>query len=176
MSLELTAGDRAMLDGEAGEASRFAMRLLVGVAEATAAARLISVTSAHLVGCFYTGTVGLDYARRLISQGAQVRIPTTLNTGAVDLVHGQDHSDPPEARAARELMDLYQKMGARPTWTCTPYQVGHRPAVGEQVAWGESNAVAFANSVLGARTNRYGDFVDVAAALTGRVPDTGFHR
>lgn len=179
MPLELTADDRAMLDGQAGEAARFAMRLLVDVAEATAAGRLISVASAHLVGCFYTGTVGLDYARRLVSHGARVRVPTTLNTGAVDLVHGQDRSGPAAAAPApqaRELMDLYRQMGARPTWTCTPYQVGHRPAMGEQVAWGESNAVAFANSVLGARTNRYGDFVDVAAALTGRVPYTGLHR
>lgn len=177
MPLELTPDDRAMLDGEAGDAAQFAMRLLVGVAEATAAPRLIDVASAHLVGCFYTGTVGLDYARRLVSQGARVRVPSTLNTGAVDLVHGQDApGSSADAAQARELMDLYRKMGATPTWTCTPYQVGHRPAPGEQVAWGESNAVAFANSVLGARTNRYGDFVDVAAALTGRVPYTGLHR
>ncbi|WP_314174738.1 aconitase X catalytic domain-containing protein [Streptomyces winkii] len=176
MRLELSAHDRAMLDGTSGQAARFAMRLLIGAAEATAAPRLISVASAHLVGCFYTGTVGVDYARRLVSLGAEVRIPTTLNTGAVDLVHSpaRDHSGP-SASEARELMGLYRKMGARPTWTCTPYQAGHRPAFAEQVAWGESNAVAFANSVLGARTNRYGDFLDVAAALTGRVPYTGLH-
>jgi predicted aconitase len=74
-------------------------------------------------------------------------------------------------------MDRYRALGARPTYTCAPYQLADaRPAVGEQVAWGESNAIAFCNSVLGARTNRYGDFIDVAAAITGRVPDAGLHR
>jgi predicted aconitase len=67
-------------------------------------------------------------------------------------------------------------MGCRPTWTCAPYQVAHRPALGEQVAWAESNAIVFANSVLGARTERYGDFIDICAAITGRVPDAGLHR
>ncbi len=74
-------------------------------------------------------------------------------------------------------MNRYRSLGARPTYTCAPYQLADaRPAMGEQVAWGESNAIAFCNSVLGARTNRYGDFIDVAAAITGRVPDAGMHR
>ena len=75
------------------------------------------------------------------------------------------------------LMDRYRALGARPTFTCAPYQLADsRPGLGEQVAWGESNAIAFCNSVLGARTNRYGDFLDIAAAITGRVPDAGLHR
>jgi predicted aconitase len=74
------------------------------------------------------------------------------------------------------MMRAYEMLGCRPTWTCAPYQAGHRPAVGTDVAWGESNAVAFCNSVLGARTNRYGDFLDVACALVGRAPDYGLHR
>jgi predicted aconitase len=74
-------------------------------------------------------------------------------------------------------MDRYRALGARPTFTCAPYQLADvRPSLGEQVAWGESNAIAFCNSVLGARTNRYGDFIDIAAAITGRVPDAGLHR
>jgi predicted aconitase len=73
-------------------------------------------------------------------------------------------------------MDAYVAMGCRPTWTCAPYQLADRPAFGEQIAWAESNAIVFANSVLGARTERYGDFIDICAALTGRVPDTGLHR
>ena len=74
-------------------------------------------------------------------------------------------------------MDRYRALGARPTFTCAPYQIADaRPSLGEQVAWGESNAIAFCNSVLGARTNRYGDFIDIAAAITGRVPDAGLHR
>jgi predicted aconitase len=76
---------------------------------------------------------------------------------------------------ARRMMDAYVALGCRATWTCAPYQAGHRPALGQNVAWGESNAVAFCNSVLGARTNRYGDFLDICAALTGRAPHTGLH-
>ncbi len=76
---------------------------------------------------------------------------------------------------ARRQMDAYVRMGCRPTWTCAPYQAGHRPGVGEHVAWGESNAIAFANSVLGARTNRYGDFLDTCCALVGVAPESGLH-
>ena len=72
-------------------------------------------------------------------------------------------------------MDAYVALGCRPTWTCAPYQLPDRPAFGEHIAWAESNAIVFANSVLGARTNRYGDFIDICAAVTGRVPDTGLH-
>ena len=72
-------------------------------------------------------------------------------------------------------MEAYVQMGCRPTWTCAPYQLPDRPAFGEHVAWAESNAIVFANSVLGARTNRYADFIDICAAITGRVPDSGLH-
>jgi hypothetical protein len=72
-------------------------------------------------------------------------------------------------------MSAYEAMGCRPTWTCAPYLLPERPGLGEQVAWGESNAIVFANSVLGARTNRYGDFLDICCAITGRAPDTGLH-
>jgi predicted aconitase len=77
---------------------------------------------------------------------------------------------------ARRMMEAYCKLGCAQTWTCAPYQAGHRPAFGTDVAWGESNAVAFCNSVLGARTNRYGDFLDIACAIAGRAPDYGLHR
>ena len=76
---------------------------------------------------------------------------------------------------AKRQMDAYVAMGAEPTFTCAPYQIGHEPGIGEQVAWGESNAIAFANSVLGARTERYGDFLDACCALTGRAPLHGLH-
>jgi len=74
------------------------------------------------------------------------------------------------------VMEGYRRMGCRPTFTCAPYELADvRPQPGEQVAWGESNAIVFANSVLGAWTNRYGDFIDVAAAVVGRVPAAGLH-
>src|SRR3569623_1670746 len=66
-------------------------------------------------------------------------------------------------------------MGCQPIYTCAPYQTGYRPKFGDQIAWAESNAIVFANSVLGARTSRYGDFLDMAAAITARVPYAGLH-
>ena len=72
-------------------------------------------------------------------------------------------------------MDGYVALGCSPTWTCAPYQEDNRPRFGEHVAWAESNAIVFANSVLGARTHRYGDFIDICAALTGRAPAAGLH-
>lgn len=173
----LTTEDQAMLDGEHGEASRFAMRILLGQARVVGADRLIDVTSAHIDGCLYHGQVSLDFAERLVAGEAKVRIPSTLNVGALDLLHPDLYrGDARTADKARRLMDLYVQMGCRPTWTCAPYQLATRPGLGEHIAWAESNAIVFANSVLGARTDRYGDFIDICAALTGRVPDAGLHR
>jgi len=169
--------DRALLDGAAGEAGRLAMRVLVRMARAQGAERLRDVTRAHIDGCLYHGRAGLDFARRLVDGGGRVTIPTTLNVGSLDLLHpDRFRGDPETGRQARALMDAYVALGCRPTWTCAPYQLpGSRPALGEHVAWAESNAIVFANSVLGARTDRYGDFLDICAAITGRVPDAGLH-
>jgi predicted aconitase len=154
------------------------MRLVVRAAEVTGADRLIDISGAHVDSCLYHGQASLDFVDRLVDGGARVRVPTTLNVGGVDLLHPELwNGDPQVAECGRLLMDRYRALGARPTFTCAPYQLANsRPRLGEQVAWGESNAIAFCNSVLGARTNRYGDFLDVAAAITGRVPDAGLHR
>jgi predicted aconitase len=177
VSVELSADDRAMLDGERGEAARLAMRIVVDLARVMEADRLIDVASAHVDGCLYHGPAGLDFAERLVAGGAAISVPTTLNTGSLDLLHPELVRETPErARAARRQMDLYVAMGCRPTWTCAPYQLPGRPSLGQQIAWAESNAIVFANSVLGARTNRYGDFIDICAAITGRVPHAGLHR
>ncbi len=168
MPVELTEQDRARLSGERGEAERLAMRIVVATAGTMGAERLIDVAGAHIDGCLYHGPVSLDFAERLVAGGARVAVPTTLNTGSLDLLHpGLVHETPERAAAARRLMDAYVEMGCRPTWTCAPYQLPDRPGLGEHVAWAESNAIVFANSVLGARTDRYGDFV---FTLTG-VPD-----
>src|SRR5918994_367523 len=112
-----------------------------------------------------------------LAGGASVAVPTTLNVSSLDLLHPEVvRLDDEAAAAAKRLMDAYVAMGCRPTWTCAPYQLPDRPAQGEHVAWAESNAIVFANSVLGARTERYGDFIDICAAITGRVPDAGLHR
>lgn len=175
--LALSPSDRAMLSGRAGEATRFAMEIVVALARMTGAERLIDITSAHIDGCLYHGQVSVDFAERLISAGASVAVPATLNVSSLDLLHPELYrGDPRTAAEARTLMDLYVAMGCRPTWTCAPYQLPSRPAFGEHVAWAESNAIVFANSVLGARTDRYGDFIDICAAITGRLPDAGLHR
>ncbi len=165
-----------MLAGEEGAAVALAMRLLVAVGEALDAPHLIDITRAHIDGCLYHGPVGLAFAERLVDGGGRVRVPTTLNVSALDLRHPDlVRLDRPTREAARRLMTAYETLGCETTWTCAPYQLPERPAFGEQIAWGESNAIAFANSVLGARTERYGDFTDIAAALTGRVPAVGLH-
>ena len=154
------------------------MRLVVRAAEVTGAERLIDITGAHVDSCLYHGEASLDFVARLVDGGARVSVPTTLNVGAVDLLHPDlNRGDPATVARGRLLMDRYRALGARPTFTCAPYQLADsRPGLGDQVAWGESNAIAFCNSVLGARTNRYGDFLDIAAAIIGRVPEAGLHR
>lgn len=176
-TLRLTADERALLGGEAGAAVALAARLLVRLGEITGADRFVPIAAAHVDGCLYHGPVSTDFARALVDGGGRVRVPATLNVGAVDLLHPElFRGDPAVASAARELMRLYRELGCTPTWTCAPYQLARRPAFGEHVAWAESNAIVFANSVLGARTARYGDFTDIAAALVGRVPYAGLHR
>jgi predicted aconitase len=154
------------------------MRLVVRAAEVTGADELIDISGAHVDSCLYHGQATLDFVDRLVAGGARTRVPTTLNVGGVDLLHPELYrGDGRVAERSRLLMDRYRALGARPTFTCAPYQLADaRPGFGEQVAWGESNAIAFCNSVLGARTNRYGDFIDVAAAIVGRVPFSGLHR
>ncbi len=178
MPVALDDRDRAFLAGEFGEGAAFAMRLVVAAAEALGAPRLIPIVGAHVDSCLYHGEASIDFVERLVAGGARVSVPTTLNVGALDLVHpGLWRGDPAVAERGRLLMDRYRTLGCRPTYTCAPYQLPWaRPRLGEQVAWAESNAIVFCNSVLGARTNRYGDFIDVAGATTGRVPFAGLHR
>jgi predicted aconitase len=174
--VDLDAYERGLLEGAAGEGAALAMRVLVAAARVLDAPRLVPIRSAHIDGCLYHGDSGTLFAERLVGLGARVAVPTTLNVGALDLLHaGLTRLEPPARSMAHRLMAAHIALGARPTWTCAPYQAGHRPAIGEDVAWGESNAVAFCNSVLGARTNRYGDFLDICAAITARAPRTGLH-
>ncbi len=168
--------DRALLSGEAGEGPRLAMSILVRMAEVVGAPELLDITGAHIDSSLYQGPATLEFAERLADGGARVQVPTTLNVAGVD-VHGWRDWDVPEtwAEPARRQMVAYERMGCEPTWTCAPYQTQPRPGRGEQVAWGESSAIVFANSVLGARTERYPDLMDICCAVTGRAPATGLH-
>jgi predicted aconitase len=176
MPLHLTDPERAWLAGEGGEARALAMRVITQTATIMGADRLIEVASAHIDGALYHGDSGTLFGEKLADLGARIAIPTTLNVGALDLSCGtKTRLAPHEHDMAARMMRAYETMGCSPTWTCAPYQAGHRPAFGTDVAWGESNAVAFCNSVLGARTNRYGDFLDICCAITGRAPLYGLH-
>ncbi len=156
---------------------RFAMELVVTAARVMGAERLIDVSFAHIDACFYSGRAHLDFVNSLLDHGAKLAVPAWTNSGLVSLrdpsLRGGDKTI---AREARQLMQAYERLGCKPVWTCAPYQLPGRPALGDHIVGSESNAVTFYNSVVGARTNKYGDFLDVAAALTGRVPDAGLHR
>jgi predicted aconitase len=174
--LTLSAADTAALHGDSGEGTAFAMQTLVAFAAAVGAPALIDISRAHIDGCLYHGQVSLDFVDRLVAGGAQVRVPTTLNVGAIDLIHPElIRLSPADQAPGIRLMRAHEALGCVPSFTCAPYQTRFRPAFGEQVAWGESNAIVFANSVIGARTNRYGDFIDLCCAVTGRAPAWGLH-
>ena len=167
-----------MLSGASGDGAALAMRLVVRAAEALGAERLIPITRAHVDSCLYHGEATIEFVERLVTAERQVAVPTTLNVGALDLLHPELwRGDSRAAERGRLLMTHYRTLGCEPTYTCAPYQLPiARPVFGEQVAWGESNAIAFCNSVIGARTERYGDFTDIACAIAGLVPDAGLHR
>ncbi len=176
MVLELSPFDNELLAGAHGAGAAFAMRLLLQLAEAVDARRFIDIEAAHVDGCLYLGRASLDFVERIVDLGGKVRVPTTLNVGLVDLIHPELFYGTREAgdNGAR-LMQLHVELGCAPTFTCAPYQTAYRPRFGAQIAWGKSNAIAFANSVIGARTNRYGDFIDLCCAMTGRAPEYGLH-
>lgn len=177
MSLVLDAGERAVAAGRDGEGAAMAMRIVAEAARLLGAKRLIPIASAHIDGALYHGDSGTLFAERLVEGGARVGVRSTLNVGALDLTGcSKVRLEQPRRDMAARMMRAYRDLGCEPSWTCAPYQAGHRPAFGSDVAWGESNAVVFCNSVLGARTNRYGDFLDIACAIAGRAPDTGLHR
>ncbi|PWJ16200.1 aconitase X [Jannaschia seohaensis] len=175
-ALELSPQDRAMLDGAEGPAPAFAMRVLVALAAVQGAPRLIPITRAHIDGCIHAAPAFLRFAEAMVAMGAKVRVPTTTNAISVDREgwRAQGVAEAVGAPAAR-LADAYVEMGARPSFTCAPYLLEDAPAEGEAVAWGESNAVIYANSVLGARTAKLPDFMDLCAAVTGRVPLAGMY-
>ncbi len=170
---------RAQLAGDHGKATQLAARLVVKAAEIMGAERLIPISFAHLDACFYTGQAHVDFVRFLIENGASLAVETWTNNGVVSLADAslRPHAEDPEmVEGATTLMHLYERLGTKPTWTCAPYQLPGGPKLGDHIAVGESNAVSYYNSVVGARTNKYGDYLDVACALTGLAPDAGLHR
>jgi predicted aconitase len=175
-AIELNEDCKSMLAGGKGPATRFAMQLVLRAAQVTGAARLVPVTFAHIDACFYAGQAHVDFARFMLDGGATFAVPAWTNNGLVSLVNTEARDPETEmARGARELMQLYAALGCKTVWTCAPYQLPGRPKAGDHIVVGESNAVSFYNAVVGARTNKYGDYLDVACAVTGYAPFYGLH-
>lgn len=174
--LALEDADRAMLAGRDGPAVALAMRVILEMAKLQGATRLIDVTRGHIDGCIYASPANLTFAETMAEMGARVRIPTTMNAISVDRAHWETQGVPPTfGGPAARLADAYVAMGCQPTFTCSPYLLADRPQQGEAIAWAESNAVVYANSVLGARTAKHPDFLDLFIALTGRAPLSGVY-
>ncbi len=176
--MELSHRDQALLSGEEGPALQLAMRTVVRAGEIAGAVTLIDASLAHIDACFYNGQAHIDFARYLLDHKARVTIPTWTNACPVSLVDRDIRPAelyPDLVAGARRLMRLYEELGCQPVWTCAPYLLPEQPAFGDHIVESESNAVIFYNSVIGVRTNKYGDFLDVCAALVGRVPFCGLH-
>jgi len=174
--IKLTAKDRSMLSGKAGRATQVAMQVLLRMAAIQRAESLIDITQVHIDACIYSGHSSLLFARKLLDWGGTVQVPTTLNAISVDQQQWRALGvDPSLGQPASDLADVYLAMGASESFTCAPYQLESAPHQGEHIGWAESNAVVYANSVIGARTQKYADFLDVCIALTGRAPSAGAH-
>jgi cis-L-3-hydroxyproline dehydratase len=175
-AVELAEADQAMLRGEAGLAVRQAMEIICLMAAADDVTRLTTVTRGHIDGCILAHSANLIFAEKMAELGARVSVPTTINAISVDRENWHHQGVAPDfgARASR-LADAYVGMGARPVFTCAPYLLENPPGAGEVVGWSESNAVIFANTVLGARTPKHPDYLDLFIAMTGRAPLSGVY-
>ncbi|WP_294927726.1 aconitase family protein [uncultured Paracoccus sp.] len=174
--LRLDGTDRAMLGGAGGEAVAQAMRIICAMAAQQGAERLTDITQGHIDGCIYASPANLVFAEKMAAMGARVRVPTTMNAISVDHAGWRRQGVAPDfGGPAQRLADAYVRMGCRPSFTCSPYLLDSAPGKGEPVAWAESNAVIYANSVLGARTAKHPDFLDLCIALTGRAPLAGVY-
>jgi len=176
--VELNSQEQRLFDGEEGEAARQSMEILVALGKIYGAERMIPITSAQVSGVSYKtiGQAGLEYLQDLSSKGARTKVPTFLNPAGMDVAQWKGMGVPEDfARKQIEVLDAYSAMGIMKTCTCAPYFIGIRPGKGEHVAWAESSAVSFANSVLGARTNREGGPSALAAAICGVTPGYGLH-
>jgi predicted aconitase len=176
--MHLTLEEQQMLAGEHGQATRKAMEILTALGTIYDAERMVPVTSVQIAGVSFDnlGEAGLEFLSEMAAGGGQARVLTTLNPAGMDIENWQALGiDPDFARNQERVIDAYARMGVLTTCSCTPYLFGNLPHFAEHIAWAESSAVCYANSVLGARTNREGGPSALAAALTGRTPCYGLH-
>lgn len=174
----LTPEEQAMYDGKQGTAIEKSMEILVALGDIYGAERMVDITSAQISGVSYKtiGDAGLEYLEELASSGVQVKVPSTLNPAGIDLDQWKELKFTEKfAEKQTKIITAYQKMGISTTCTCTPYLVGNVPTLRSHIAWSESSAVCYANSVLGARTNREGGPGALAAAICGKTAAYGYH-
>ncbi len=174
----LNKQEEAMLNGEQGDVVERCMRLIVRLGEIYGAENMIPIKSAQVAGVSYKsiGDPGLEFLQDFASKGARARVLTTLNPAGMDLKAWKQLGFPADfAEKQNQIIKAYSDMGIKPTVTCTPYYCGNLPSRGDHLAWSESSAVSFANSILGARTNREGGPSSLAAALCGITPNHGLH-
>jgi len=174
----LTPEENALLDGSQGRATRIAMQILVALGEIYGAERMIPVSSVQIAGVSYDnlGEAGLQFLSEMADGGGKVRVQTTLNPAGMDIENWRSLGIQPDfAKKQGKVLEAYSRMGVTTTCTCTPYLTGNLPLFGEHIAWSESSAVCYANSVLGARSNREGGPSALASALTGLTPKYGYH-
>jgi predicted aconitase len=175
--MQLTKEEKDMLAGKHGNAVKSSMDILVSLGEIFGAKRLIDVSSVQIAGVSYhnLGDAGLDYLADLAKDG-KVKVLTTLNPAGMDMENWKNLGIPEDfAEKQIKVIDAFKRMGVVTTCTCTPYFIGNAPRFGEHVSWSESSAVAYANSVLGLRTNREGGPSALASALTGKTAEYGMH-
>ncbi|MEW5871641.1 MAG: aconitase X catalytic domain-containing protein [Chloroflexota bacterium] len=176
--MQLTDEEQAMLAGEQGRSRRKAMEILVALGTIYGAECMLPVASVQIAGVSYDnlGEAGLQFLDEMARDGERVRALTTLNPAGMDVENWQALGIEAEFAANQErVLQAFERMGVITTCTCTPYLAGNLPRFGEHIAWAESSAVCFANSVIGARSNREGGPSALAAALTGRTPAYGYH-
>ncbi len=177
-SLILTTEEDAMLNGEMGKTIQKAMEIIVGLGKIYQAKRLIPVSSVQVAGVSYDnlGEAGLHFLESLAQDGAKCRVPTTLNPAGMDLHNWRNLGISSDfAEKQWRVLNAYEQLGVTTTCTCTPYLIGYSPKFHEHIAWSESSAVCYANSMLGAFSNREGGPSALAAGLTGRTAEYGFH-
>lgn len=176
--MKLTPDEENILNGNEGDSRRKAMELLVALGKVYDADGLINITCAHLSGASYKtiGEGGLKYLSDQVAGGAKVSVPSTLNPVGMDLGRWKEmHISEEFAKKQQKIVELYGKMGVMTTCSCTPYTGPSIPKFGDHIAWSESSALSFANSFIGARTNREGGPGALAAAIIGKTANYGLH-
>jgi hypothetical protein len=166
------------LDGSYGELVAKITRVLVTLGNLKGAARMVPISSAHTSTMIYhsSGDEGQDFLEELAASGVKFAVPTSVDPVSVDIEKYADIGIPEDyARAQMRSVRAFAELGGLGSYTCVPWNCGNVPRPGDHLAWVDSSAVIFANSVLGARTNRYVDPAALAAAITGFVPECGLH-